>query len=121
MSNTTTRLRPAAFLLAAAFALTAAAGCAAAASPASTSANLLVCQHYEVQRAWVFAQSEPTVADAVKFIGWLGVDAGQSTGQLHADLNAMLAADAAGKSPGPASSRVLGDCQALGVKFSPAA
>lgn len=92
-----------------------------AATSAPASGNLLVCQHYQVQRAWVLGLAEPTAADAIKFIGWLGVDAGQSAGPVHADLEAMLNADAAGQSPGPASSRVLADCEALGVKFSRAA
>ena len=87
---------------------------------APASGNVLVCQHYAVQRSFVLHLAEPDVADALKFIGWLGVDGQQSTGKVHADLVAMLNADAAGRSPGPASSRLLTDCEALGVKFSPA-
>jgi hypothetical protein len=82
--------------------------------------NLAVCQHYEAQRAWVLGLTEGTAADAEQFEADLSTDAGQSAGQLHADLAAMLADDAAGQSSYVASGAVLADCEALGVTFSPA-
>lgn len=76
-------------------------------------ANALVCQHYLTQRAWVKGLVQPTVADAEQFISDVTVDAAQSTGQLHADLQTMSDDMAVGQS-GPAyyaaSTRVYDDC-----------
>ena len=82
------------------------------------SGNTLTCQHYRTQRAWVMGLATPTLTDGAKFAAWVALDAQRSTGQLHTDLAAMAADEQADRSSYAASSRVLADCQALGVKFS---
>ena len=107
--------RPLAALAVAATALTLAA-CGGSASPGQP-ANVIVCQHYKVQRAFVKNLAEPTLADAIKFEGWIAVDAAQATPgtALARDLGAMSADERHLTSSYDASGRVLNDCTALGV------
>jgi hypothetical protein len=94
------------------------AGCGGGTGHASAQpANVRVCQHYARQRAWVKNLTYPTMADALKFVEYVAADDAESSGQLHHDLAAMSAAEAAGRSSYAASGRVLADCEALGVKF----
>jgi hypothetical protein len=110
----------AAIAAAAGLALTLAAGCGSSSpqqgSPAggTQAANTLVCKHYLIQRAWVKNLTTPTVADALKFEGYVTVDAAQSTGQLHRDLTAMSAAEQAGGSSYAESTAVYHDCGGVG-------
>jgi hypothetical protein len=73
-------------------------GSSAPAAPAGPD-NVLACQHYAVQRAWVLGLAAPSVAAAEQFEADLAADTNISDGQLNTDLNAMIA---------------------LGVTFSPA-
>lgn len=99
------------------------AACSSGGTPADVAATgpaadaSLVCHHYMTQRAWIRGLATPTAADALKFIGYVAADAAQSTGtgKLHADLEAMAAAQ---RNDGPvyaASTRVYNDCAALGI------
>jgi len=85
---------------------------------AQQSANVIVCQHYKVQRAYVKNLAEPTLADAIKFEGWIAVDAAQATPgtALARDLAAMSADEQHLTSSYDASARVLAACTAIGVK-----
>jgi hypothetical protein len=106
-------------LAALAIAATAAALAACGGStPSAQSADVIVCQHYKVQRAYVKNLAEPTLADAIKFEGWIAVDAAQATPgtALARDLDAMSADEQHLTSSYDASARVLADCTALGVK-----
>ncbi len=60
-------------------ALGAPAGCS---SPAP-SANLLACQHYETQRAWVKSLAFPTLADVTRMDEGLAADVDESPGSLR--------------------------------------
>jgi hypothetical protein len=90
----------------------------ATSAPAATSApvtgtvaaNDLVCTHYLKQRAWVKNLVQPTLADIMQFEIDLAADMAESTGSLHHDLNAMLAAVKAGKSDYTPSKWVYDDC-----------
>jgi len=93
---------------------------AAAAAQATGSAadQALVCHHYMKQRAWIRGITAPTLADAVKFIGYVAADVAQSagTGKLHADLAALAAAQRSATGPVYATStRVYNDCAAIGI------
>lgn len=96
------------------------------ASKAAEPAPVRVCQNYVTQRAYVLSLTEPTVADALKFGGWIHVDAAQldgstAVGRDFAEFDAILADSL--QSPGTAgsdkaiSAKTKADCQALGVKF----
>jgi hypothetical protein len=99
--------------------LTACGGAAAGAS--HDAGNVRVCQHYRTQRAYVKNLSEPTIADAVKWMGWVGADAGEATPgtRLAGDLGQMATDMQASRSLYAVSGRVLKDCEALGVTFQP--
>ena len=107
--------------------LLAVAGCGGAASahpaqsPAAT-ANVRVCEHYRTQRAWVLSLATPTAADALKFTGYVSVDAAQATPGTPV-ARALAALSRAQRDPngpvGSTSEQVLKACRALGVKFSP--
>ena len=104
-----------------------AAGCSSAApisaasavqGTGSTADRALVCHHYMKQRAWIRGIAAPTVADAIKFIGYVAADVAQSagTGKLHADLAALAAAQRSATGPVYATStRVYNDCAAIGI------
>jgi len=112
--------RPLAVLAIAVTAL-ALAACGGTSAPPGQAANVIVCQHYKVQRATVKNLAEPTVADAVKFRGWVAVDAAQATPgtAVARDLGVMATAQTADAAYYAASGRVLADCTALGVTFQP--
>lgn len=84
-----------------------------------TPANVVVCRHYRVQRAWVKGLAMPTMGDGIKFATWVGVDSAQAQHgtPLARDLGAMSADEQALKSSYAASARVRADCRALGVRF----
>jgi hypothetical protein len=89
------------------------AGCGGGTSAPQTgtpAANALVCQHYLAQRAWVKHLTYPTLADAIKFEGYVAADEAQASGKLRRDLAAMLASMQAGRSDYAASVRVYRDC-----------
>ena len=106
-------------LAATALTLTACGGSSQAASQNTN--NVRVCQHYRVQRAHVKNLTTPTIADALKWEGWVGFDAGQATPdtQLATDLNQMATGMQKNRSIYAVSTRVLKDCEALGVTFQP--
>jgi ABC-type glycerol-3-phosphate transport system substrate-binding protein len=109
-------------LAAAATALTlAACGGNAAAQPTRNVNNIRVCHHYRTQRAYVKNLAEPSIADALKWMGWVGADAGEATPgtQLASDLGEMSADMQTSKNLYAISTRVLKDCEALGVTFQP--
>lgn len=99
--------------------LTACGGGAKAAG--STPDNLRVCQHYATQRAHVKNLAEPSLTDAIQFETWVALDAQQATPgtAVARDLGDLSAAQRDSSSPQSAvynaSTRVLKDCQALGV------
>lgn len=109
-------------IAAAALTLTACGGSSAA---AGQPANVRVCQHYQTQRATVKNLAEPTLADAIQFETWVALDAQQAIPgtPLARDLSAMSSAQRDMNGPAgavyDASTRVLNDCTALGVKFQP--
>ena len=106
-------------LAATALTLTACGGSSQAASQNTN--NVRVCQHYRVQRAYVKNLAEPSLGDALKWMGWVAADAGQATPgtQLASDLNQMAAGMQKNRSIYAVSVRVLKDCEALGVTFQP--
>ena len=110
-------IKQAAALAATAIALTACGG----AQPAHDANNVRVCQHYRTQRAYVKNLAEPTLSDALKWMGWVAADAGQATPgtQLATDLNQMAAGMQKNQSIYAVSTRVLKDCETLGVTFQP--
>ena len=83
--------------------------------------NVRVCHHYRTQRAWVKNLAEPSLADALKWMGWVAADAGEATPgtQLAHDLGGMYAGMQKNRNIYPVSTRVLKDCEALGVTFQP--
>jgi hypothetical protein len=103
-------LAAAATVAIAAATLTACGRSSSAPATGMSAGNALVCQHYLAQRDWVKHLTYPTVADALKFEGYVTVDAAQSTGKLHADLAALEAAQRDGGPVYAASTRVLDDC-----------
>jgi len=95
-------------------------------SPAqSQPANVRVCQHYAVQRAWVLSLTKGNMTDALKFISYVATDAMQAEPgtAVRADFGQLAAAQQAPDSPDSAvyaaSQAVLRDCRALGVHFTP--
>ena len=102
-----------------------AAGCgtttSATSSPGATqTANVLVCQHYSVQRAWVKHLAMPTLSDALKFAGYVAADSAEAQPgtPLARDLDTMTADEQHLKSSYAASARVVADCEALGITFT---
>ena len=113
--------KPSTLVLAAAVALTLAA-CGGSSHAATRDVNnVRVCHHYRIQRTYVKNLAEPTLADAIKWEGWVAADAGQATRgtQLASDLGEMYADMQKLRSIYAISTRVVNDCEALGVKFQP--
>ena len=76
----------------------------------TAAANRLVCKHYLAQRDHVKNLAQPTLTDAMQFETDVTVDAAQSSGRLHKDLEAIAAAIQASRSDYAASVRVYDDC-----------
>jgi hypothetical protein len=91
------------------------------AQSASDVNNIRVCHHYRTQRTYVKNLAEPTLADAIKWEGWVAADAGQATPgtQLARDLGVMYADMQKLRDIHAISTRVMKDCTALGVTFQP--
>jgi hypothetical protein len=89
----------------------------------ATADNILVCQHYRIQRAHVKNLATPTLTDAIQFETWVALDAAQATPgtAVARDLAALSAAQHDTSGPQSAvyntSTRVLTACQAIGVTF----
>jgi hypothetical protein len=93
-----------------------AAGCGSGAAPAhEAGTNTLVCRHYLTQRHWARSLTYPTLADAVKYAGYISADAAQATPgtRLAADLKADLAAGLHNGPVAAAAARVLRDCRSV--------
>lgn len=88
------------------------AACGGGTPAPATSGNALVCQHYLAQRSWLKHVTYPTLADALKFRGYVAADDGQAQPgtQLRRDLDAMSADMAASRPDYAASKRVYYDC-----------
>jgi hypothetical protein len=63
---------------AAAAGLVLAVGCSSGGAPAPSGGNALVCQHYRAQNSWREHLTFPTVADTVKWVGYVAADAAEA-------------------------------------------
>ena len=97
---------------------------------AATSVDLLACQHFASQGAYMAKLATPTLLDIAQFTGWVKLDASESDGALSSDFASLYAAlNAVISRPGDsdtsaittADGRVKRACDALGLTFSPAA
>ena len=95
-----------------------------------TSVDLLACQHFASQGAYMAKLATPTLLDIAQFTGWVKLDASESDGALSSDFASLYAAlNAVISRPGDsdtsaittADGRVKRACDALGLTFSPAA
>jgi hypothetical protein len=97
------------------------------ASSTTASANVQACQDFGKQVAWLKARRAfLTLDDIANFGGWLVMDAGDSTGQLHKDFAALsagyqelVATGGTAHVSDQLAPTVAADCSQLGVSVVP--